>query len=71
MNSPAAVGHLVHAGPAAGRASAIERFLVAHPITGVDAWAADPFPMALAEVCRPPRRGPTSDEPSAPERIAN
>jgi hypothetical protein len=48
-DSPAAVGHLVDAGPAAGhpgdRAASDAR-----SITSVDAWVADLFPMALIEV---------------------
>jgi hypothetical protein len=48
-DSPAAVGHLVDAGPPQAT-PAIGRSSVARPITSVDAWFADPFPMALAEV---------------------
>ena len=42
-------GHVVDAGPAAGR-PAIERSPVAHSLTSVDAWIAALVLMALAEV---------------------
>jgi hypothetical protein len=70
IDSLAAVGHLVDAGPPAGP-PAIWRSSVARSISCVDASGRGPVPIGAGRDRRPPQRGPTNAELSATERTAN